>query len=132
MRALAGDPLVSVGVHSVSHPMLARLAASEAEREMGDARDELRSRLGVEVTSIAYPYGSPGACGAREFETAKRLGFVAGVTTMRGNLRRAHRESVYSLPRHTLGMVPHCRTRYLGISLNGVWDAPITKVFVKR
>lgn len=133
LRTLAQDPLASVGVHSISHRVLARLSDTEAEQELSGARAELESKLGVPVRHVAYPYGSPGTCGEREFRMAQQLGFATGYTTTRGNLHPRHASTPWSLPRHTLSMVPHAaNVRYLRISLFGVWDSPLNSTFVTR
>jgi peptidoglycan/xylan/chitin deacetylase (PgdA/CDA1 family) len=133
LRTLAQDPLASVGVHTMSHRMLATLPNDEAEHEISGAREELESKLGVRVRHIAYPYGSPGACGEREFRMAQQMGFATGCTTKRGNLHARHAGTLWSLPRHTLSMVPHAaNVRYLRISLFGVWDSPLNGTFVTR
>ena len=134
LRTLAQDPLASVGVHTMSHRVLARLPVDEAEQEMSGARAELESKLGVRVRHIAYPYGSAGACGEREFRMAQQLGFATGCTTKRGNLHARHAGTLWSLPRHTLSMVPHAANirRYLRISLFGVWDSPLNGTIITR
>jgi peptidoglycan/xylan/chitin deacetylase (PgdA/CDA1 family) len=127
------DPLASVGVHTMSHRMLATLPPNEAEHELSGARAELESKLGVPVRHVAYPYGSPGTCGEREFRMAQQLGFATGCTTKRGNLHARHADTPWSLPRHTLSMVPHAaNVRYLRISLFGVWDSPLNSRFLTR
>jgi hypothetical protein len=132
-RLLAKDPLVTFGNHTVNHPSLASLSESAATAEIVDAGEEMKRQLGLPIEHIAYPYGSPSACGPREFRLAEKIGLKTGLTTKRGNLQRIHRNSLYSLPRHTLSMAPHSMsTRYLRISLNGIWDTPINGTFVTR
>ena len=46
-----------VGAHTVSHPCLDAISAEQAEREIIDSRRMLEDRLGIGVTSFAYPYG---------------------------------------------------------------------------
>jgi peptidoglycan/xylan/chitin deacetylase (PgdA/CDA1 family) len=129
LRSLSQDPLASVGVHTVSHLGLAGLPADQAAEEMSAAKRELEERLGVAVRHIAYPFGSPGACGEREFRLARELGFATGYTTLRGNLYARHRDSLWSLPRHTLSMARHSSNlRYLRLSLSGVWDTPLPRM----
>jgi peptidoglycan/xylan/chitin deacetylase (PgdA/CDA1 family) len=43
--------------HTVSHPSLTSLSATEAEREINDSLEILRQELGREVRHFAYPYG---------------------------------------------------------------------------
>jgi len=133
LRTLARDPLASIGVHTVSHVALAKLNEDEAAMEMAAAREELETKLGVRVCHIAYPYGSPGTCGEREFRLAREMGFTTGCTTKRGNLHARHLHSLWALPRHTLSMVPHSASvRYLRISLFGIWDSPLNGIVLTR
>jgi peptidoglycan/xylan/chitin deacetylase (PgdA/CDA1 family) len=133
LGSLAGCPLVTIGVHTVSHASLAGLPEDRALWEISAARDELRARLGVTVRHVAYPYGSGGACGDREFRLAREMGFLTGVTTHRGNLHGRHQFSLWSLPRHTISMARHsANVRYLRISLDGVWDSPLNGTLVHR
>lgn len=46
-----------MGSHTLTHPDLTALPPDEREREIGDSRRILERRLGVPVTSLAYPYG---------------------------------------------------------------------------
>jgi peptidoglycan/xylan/chitin deacetylase (PgdA/CDA1 family) len=50
---------MGVGAHTHTHPNLALLDGARAAVEMETSRDRLRDRLGVDVTSFAYPYGRP-------------------------------------------------------------------------
>jgi peptidoglycan/xylan/chitin deacetylase (PgdA/CDA1 family) len=133
LRTLAQDPLATIGVHTVTHAMLARLPEEQAVFEMSSARRELEQKLKIPVRHIAYPLGSPGACGEREFRLARELDFATGYTTHRGNLHHRHQHTLWSLPRHTLSMVKHsANVRYLRLSLAGIWDSPINGTLVHR
>ncbi|MDZ7338768.1 MAG: polysaccharide deacetylase family protein [candidate division KSB1 bacterium] len=49
--------LVSLGSHSVTHPCLSTLPATELERELTDSRSALEAMTGREVTMFSFPYG---------------------------------------------------------------------------
>lgn len=133
LRSLAAHPLVTIGVHTVSHANLASLDDTSCYREIADAKAKLESRLGTGVRHIAYPFGSPRECRAREFGYARELGFATGVTTTRGNVFPRHSEALWSLPRHLISGATHSDgTRYLRVSMNGVWDTPLNNRFVGR
>ena len=75
---------ISFGSHSVTHPILSRVTAVEAEREIVESKRRIEECLGVEVRTFAYPNGRPG-----DFdETTKRLlqnaGYTCAVTTTPG------------------------------------------------
>lgn len=133
LRALAANPRVTIGVHTVSHANLAALDDESCYREIAEAKTKLESQLGISVRHIAYPFGSPRECREREFRLAQDLGFATGVTTTRGNVFHHHADSLWSLPRHLISGAKHsAEIRYLRMSMNGVWDTPLNNRFVSR
>jgi peptidoglycan/xylan/chitin deacetylase (PgdA/CDA1 family) len=48
---------VALGSHTVTHPILPRATDEVVARELGGARDLIRSRLGVVARGFAYPNG---------------------------------------------------------------------------
>lgn len=59
LRALPGS--ISLGAHTVNHPDLSALPASEIAREIRESRTEIEQRTGRAVASFAYPYGAVNA-----------------------------------------------------------------------
>jgi peptidoglycan/xylan/chitin deacetylase (PgdA/CDA1 family) len=99
LRMLALAPGVSVGAHTLSHPMLAKWPVEVAQREIADSKAEIETRLGAAVSHFAYPVGDPGSAGPREFALAREAGFVTAVTTRPGHLFSAHASHLHALPR---------------------------------
>ncbi len=60
LRALAASPGISVGAHTVTHPSLAHIPATEQSREMAESRAWLERTLGMPVRALAYPFGTAG------------------------------------------------------------------------
>jgi len=120
IAAMAADPLVTIGGHTVSHPALARLPATAALREMVDGAAEIGRRLGRRPVHFAYPYGYARAAGQREFELAARAGFRTAVTTRPGMLPRAQEAAgaMTALPRLSLNG-NFQSVRYLDVFLSG-------------
>ncbi len=102
LREMARDPLVTIGAHTITHRRLARLDDASAHRELAGSRARLEQELDRPVRHLAYPYGGPAACGAREFQLAADAGFLTAVTTRNGNLFGAHAAWVTALPRRRL------------------------------
>ena len=76
---------MTVGAHTVSHPILLKLSAEQARREIDQSRQHLEAILGEPVRHFAYPNGVPG----RDMSDAtagivKDLGFDSAVTTAWG------------------------------------------------
>ena len=99
LRALAQDPAVTFGAHTLSHPMLAKHDAGTAAREIAEGRARLEAELGRPVRHLSYPVGDPGSAGPREFALARELGFATAVTTRPGHLFADHAAHLHALPR---------------------------------
>jgi peptidoglycan/xylan/chitin deacetylase (PgdA/CDA1 family) len=81
------DGGIELGAHTVTHPILSKLPADEQEGEMARSRERIGEELGELPRTFAYPNG-----GARDFdeitvEAARRAGFDAACTTLRGSNR---------------------------------------------
>lgn len=79
---------MTIGAHTVSHPILLKLTAEQARREIDQSRQHLEAILGEPVRHFAYPNGVPG----RDLSnvTAKLvrdMGFDSAVTTAWGAAR---------------------------------------------
>jgi len=102
LRSLAGAPGVTLGAHTLSHPMLAERSPETAMHEIVASRSWLKEEVGVEARHLAYPYGDPGSAGPREFAMAKEAGFASAVTTRPGHVFAVHAEYPHALPRVSL------------------------------
>jgi peptidoglycan/xylan/chitin deacetylase (PgdA/CDA1 family) len=58
VRELAGAGM-SIGAHTLKHPILARLPSEEARHEIATSKRELERITGREVAGFAYPNGRP-------------------------------------------------------------------------
>jgi len=99
IEALAADPNVTIGSHTLTHPVLAKVSAFEAEAEIGASRTLIAERLGRPVRHLAYPSGGADAAGPREFAMAERAGYVTAVTTRPGHLFPRDAARPMALPR---------------------------------
>ena len=99
LRDLARDPAVTLGAHTVSHPMLAKHDAAVAAREIASGRARIEAELGRPVRHLSYPVGDPGSAGPREFALARDMDFATAVTTRPGHLFAEHVGHLHALPR---------------------------------
>lgn len=99
VRAMAADPLCTIGCHTLTHRSLAPLSPEEARRELVLSRSGIEKEIGRRVRHLAYPYGKAADCGAREEALAREAGFATAVTTRIGNLHAGHRDHMLMLPR---------------------------------
>ena len=118
LAQLAADPLVTIGAHTVNHPMLAKLQADAARAEMDLSRTVIEAALTVRPQHLAYPFGDPTTAGPREFAAAAALGFKTAVTTRPGVLFAEHRESLTALPRISING-EYQQLRYVRVLLSG-------------
>ena len=74
--------------HTVSHPILARLDAASARREIAQSRQTLERLTDAPITQFAYPNGVPGRDYSEQTTAVVReLGFESAVTTGWGAAR---------------------------------------------
>jgi peptidoglycan/xylan/chitin deacetylase (PgdA/CDA1 family) len=118
LRILAQHPLVTIGGHTTTHLNLARASAAEVRMEMADNRRFLQDITGQPVAHNAYPFGHAGACGPREAEISRSVGFRAAVTTRAGMVFSEHRNHLHALPRVCVTRAENAST--LHCKLNGL------------
>jgi peptidoglycan/xylan/chitin deacetylase (PgdA/CDA1 family) len=102
LRALAQQPLVTIGGHTTTHPKLKLLSAPEVEWEMATNRHFLQKITDQPIEHFAYPFGNSEACGEREAEIARSVGFRTAVTTQLGAIFPEHLDHPHGLPRVNL------------------------------
>jgi peptidoglycan/xylan/chitin deacetylase (PgdA/CDA1 family) len=57
VRALVIDGLVTIGAHTVTHPVLSTLGATACHREITESKSACEALIGAPVAGFAYPYG---------------------------------------------------------------------------
>lgn len=91
---------MSVGGHTVRHPILASITPAEAEAEIRANKARLEAIVGGALRLFAYPNGGPGRDYRREHvEMVRAAGYSAAVSTSQGTATRA--SDVFQLPRFT-------------------------------
>jgi peptidoglycan/xylan/chitin deacetylase (PgdA/CDA1 family) len=80
-RELAGNPLITIGDHSLSHRSLASLNEEDIKSEVLSSRDILQSQLHIPINVFSYPYGSSNQTVTKYLQEG---GFVAAVTSSSG------------------------------------------------
>ena len=102
LKAFAGDPLVTIGAHTITHPSLAKQREEVALNELQASRERIAAALGRPVLHLAYPYGDKNAAGPREFALAKTAGFRTAVTTRPGMVFPESADHITALQRVSL------------------------------
>ena len=80
LRRLASEGL-AIAPHTVTHPLLTRVSAEEARREIADARVDLEREIGPTPAVLAYPSG---AVSSAVVAAAGDAGIRLAFTTERG------------------------------------------------
>lgn len=102
IREMDGDPLVTIGAHTVGHYAVAKLPEARARKEMKLGAERIEEETGRRPRHLSYPYGDAGSAGPRDFELAAKLGFRTAVTTRKGVLFANHANHLTALPRVSL------------------------------
>lgn len=126
LRRLSHHPLVTIGGHTTTHPNLAQTCSLAARRELHDNRKFLEDLIDRPIEHFAYPFGHERACGYREAQICREVGFRTGVTTRAGTLFSAHARDLHSLPR--LGIVGDDTASTLRCKVDGVYRAIQSKL----
>ena len=108
IAALARHPLCTIGVHTLTHPMLAKHEDDFVRHELAESRRLIEMRTGLPARHLAYPVGDPTSASPRDHAIATELGFASAVTTRPGLIFPAHRAHLTALPR---------------LSVNGHWQS---------
>ncbi|MEQ1669276.1 MAG: polysaccharide deacetylase family protein [Hyphomicrobium sp.] len=126
IKALAEDPLVTIGSHTCTHLALAKLSEAEVRREISDSIQRIEAELGRPCRHFSYPYGCDKSAGEREFAIARELGVTTAVTTRKGMLHASQASELWSLPRLSLNG-DFQDARYVKVLLSGApfafWNA---------
>ena len=93
---------MTIGAHTLTHPMLAKHDADVARREIAGSKQRLEAELGIPIRHFAYPVGDPGSAGPRDFALVAEAGFESAVTTRPGHLFPEHAAHLHALPRVSL------------------------------
>lgn len=118
LRQIANDPLCTIGVHTLTHPMLAKHDEAFARRELAESRVIIEREIGQPARHLAFPVGDPTSAGPREFALAEELGFASAVTTRPGMVFPEHAKHLTALPR--LSVNGHWQDRtFLEVLLSG-------------
>jgi len=101
------DQGMSVGSHTLNHPILSQQPSELAWKEISDSRALLEHAIGKPIWAMAYPFGDPGSVTIREMQMAEQAGFECafmnvgggfGATLPRFALPRVHVTADMSLP----------------------------------
>ncbi len=103
--SLDKHPLITIGSHAKTHPVMTTLDDQAVESEVVSSRLMLQEKLGHPVELFCYPYGGRGQAGQREFQVVEKTGYLAAFTTRSGHLFPEHKNYMMALPRIAVGFL---------------------------
>ena len=91
---------MTIGAHTVSHPILSRVSEDKARAEMAESKERLEAIIGRKVALFAYPNGKPGTdYTGVHVRLAREAGFEAACSTGWGAATTGC--DIYQIPRFT-------------------------------
>lgn len=99
LQQLSKSRLVTIGAHTVHHPVLSCEDEESAKRELSSARFSIQDTIERKVQFFAYPFGDEQAVGLREFAFAEEAGYELAFTTRPGHVFYQHEDHRSALPR---------------------------------
>lgn len=77
---------MTIGAHTLSHPMLSQLPQELARAEITQSRDCLEAALQQRIWALAYPFGDPESVTPQVLAMAKEAGYTAAFLNYGGGL----------------------------------------------
>jgi len=75
LRALAGTAGVTIGAHTMTHPVLSRLSPADQRRELEESGAWLAQAIARPVRLVAYPFGTRNEVSSATTRAAREAGF---------------------------------------------------------
>jgi len=122
---LDAHPLIEIGSHTITHPLLSTLNAADATREIGGSRAELQAALGHPVRYFCYPSGD---FSLRDEQLVESSGYEAAVSVSPGRNRSAAEK--WRL--HRTEVTDRDGATDFGLKLDGAYDLPHAVLDWKR
>lgn len=119
LRALAENPLVSYGAHTLTHRGLARLPDTDSRREIAESTSAVQEVTGKASVGFAYTYGDARSVSPRERQILRELNIPIGVTTRPGVIAQDMLSDLTALPRISLNGL-YQKSRYVRALASGI------------
>lgn len=118
LRKMAINPLVTLGAHTVSHPILANISDDEVRQECMTSKLRLETETAIKIEHFAYPFGSHLEAGPREYNILRSLNFKTAVTTLAKPIDAKNMDS-FAIPR--LAVKKRTTAQQIDVKLSG-WN----------
>ncbi len=91
LAQLNSSGLIEIGAHTLDHPQLTNLSPQAQREQIFNSKQILEQKLGIKVTSFAYPYG---AYDQAVMNLVREAGFTSAVSTIAGT-KQSHNTLFY-------------------------------------
>ena len=98
IREMNEDDLISIGSHTVSHPILAKCTLQQQRTELELSKQRINEELGLDCISFAYPNGKFTDYNHETIRLLRNLGYKFAVTAVSGYINQDRRDN-YQLNR---------------------------------
>ena len=108
LAAISNDPAITIGSHTLTHPILSQICDAQAQNEICESKARISNRLGTTPRHFSYPSGNPRSYSRRDIELVHQAGYHTAVTTRPAHLwpiENCHQTagtSLMTLPRISL------------------------------
>jgi len=85
-RQMASCDLIEIGAHTVNHAFLSALTQREQREEILDSKRTLEEKIGLTVSSFAYPYGTRQSYNNETIQILNKLGFLNACSNFRARI----------------------------------------------
>jgi peptidoglycan/xylan/chitin deacetylase (PgdA/CDA1 family) len=75
---------MSIGSHTLTHPILSLQSSALAWKEIADSHSLLEKAVGKPVWALAYPFGDPASVTNREMQMVEQAGFQCAFMNIGG------------------------------------------------
>ncbi len=104
LKLLSGNPLITIGAHSVTHPRLSELANNDQATEILESKHALETILNNPISLFAYPFGGVFDYNQETIEGVRKAGFVAACATIPKLV--TYKSALFELPRINIRNYP--------------------------
>jgi peptidoglycan/xylan/chitin deacetylase (PgdA/CDA1 family) len=108
---LAQSPLIEIGSHTLSHPILSKEDVETARREIFHSKKILQDKLDTSIESFCFPNGHPSDYNLEHCAMLKEAGYSCAVASHFGHISGGANEM--ALPRISVGGSTYSNYKYL-------------------
>lgn len=96
LRIISNNPLITLGSHTITHPILPNCTDVEAQSEIAGSKLILEKWLDREIHSFSYPNGD---FGNREINLLNKAGYQLGFSTIPALINMHQYNNLFTIPR---------------------------------